>query len=92
MAEFSLVIGSAGVVLLLLAFFLNLFGRLAQDDRRYALMNVFGAGLSCYASYLIDYAPFVVLEAAWALVASAGLARLYLRRAGAAALGRSSTQ
>ena len=68
-------IGSAGVALLLVAFFLNLFGRLRQDSVAYALLNMVGAGLSCYASFLIGFVPFVVLEGTWCLVAAAGLVR-----------------
>ncbi len=36
-------------------------------------MNIIGAGLSCYASVLIGFIPFVILEATWAIVATAGL-------------------
>lgn len=76
MVEFSVIVGSTGVLLLLLAFLLNLFKILMQDTKTYAIMNVVGAGLSCYASILIDYMPFVVLEGTWALVAFIGLIRL----------------
>lgn len=76
MIEFSVIIGSIGVTLLLLAFFLNLFKILMQDTKTYAILNMVGAGLSCYASFLIDYMPFVILEGTWALVAFAGLIRL----------------
>jgi hypothetical protein len=37
-------------------------------------LNIIGAGLSCYASVLIRYWPFVVLEGCWVLVSIAGLA------------------
>jgi len=74
--ETSVIVGSTGVLLLLLAFFLNLFGILRQDTKSYAVLNIAGAGLSCYASALIDYMPFVVLEGTWALVAFAALIRL----------------
>ncbi|AAM31595.1 hypothetical protein MM_1899 [Methanosarcina mazei Go1] len=47
-----------------------------QDTKTYAMLNVVGAGLSCYASILIDYMPFVILEGTWALVAFIGLVRL----------------
>ncbi|AGF97308.1 hypothetical protein MmTuc01_1975 [Methanosarcina mazei Tuc01] len=62
--------------MLLLAFLLNLFKILMQDTKTYAMLNVVGAGLSCYASILIDYMPFVILEGTWALVAFIGLVRL----------------
>jgi len=73
--SFSSVIGSIGVILLLLAFFLNLFKYISQDSQVYVLLNVLGAGLSCYASFLIRYTPFVVLEAVWCLVALLALFR-----------------
>ncbi len=71
----SEIIGSVGVAILLLAFFLNLFRFLPQDRPSYAAMNLVGAGLSCYASWLIHFLPFVVLEGTWALVALAALLR-----------------
>ena len=77
MVELSVILGSIGVLLLLLAFLLNLFKILMQDTKTYAMLNVVGAGLSCYASVLIDYMPFVILEGTWALVALIGLVRLF---------------
>jgi len=77
MVEFSVIVGSTGVLLLLLAFLLNLFKILMQDTKTYAMLNVVRAGLSCYASILIDYMPFVILEGTWAVVAFIGLVRLF---------------
>lgn len=71
----SSIIGSLGVSLLLLAFFMNLFKFISQESGAYILLNVLGAGLSCYASILIRYMPFVILEAVWCLVALAALVR-----------------
>ena len=68
-------IGSIGVILLLIAFVLNLFGILSRETRTYSLLNVLGAGLSCYASVLIHYAPFVLLEGVWCGVALVALLR-----------------
>jgi hypothetical protein len=69
------IIGAAGVTLLLLAFFLNLFKIVTQDSRVYILLNILGAGISCYASFLIQYTPFIILEAVWCLVAVAALVK-----------------
>lgn len=60
------------MLLLLAAFFLHLFGFITQG-RLYIFLNIIGAGLSCYASVLIRYWPFVVLEGCWVLVSIAGL-------------------
>ena len=68
-------VGSLGFSILLLAFFLNLSGRLSRSSRTYAAMNFVGAGLACWASWLIGYPPFVVLEGTWSLVALVALVR-----------------
>ncbi len=67
------IFGSLGVALLLIAFFLNLFKIISSESKLYGVMNIIGAGLSCYASVLIGFIPFVILEATWAIVAAAGL-------------------
>lgn len=69
-------VGTGGVSLLLLGFFLNLFGFLARTDRSYHLLNATGAGLACYASWMIGFLPFVVLEATWSAVALVALLRV----------------
>ena len=38
-------------------------------------MNAAGAGLACWASYLLGFFPFVVLEGIWSLVAVVALVR-----------------
>lgn len=68
-------IGSLGVALLLLAFFLSLFRFIAQDGLACIGMNIAGAGLACWSSWMIAFMPFVVLEAVWCLVATAALLR-----------------
>ncbi len=71
---------TAGVLLLLLAFGLNLAGRLERRSLAYQSMNVLGAALSCYAAVLITFWPFVVLEGCWAAVAAFALvSRLVLK-------------
>jgi len=61
-------IGFIGVSILLVAFFLNLSNKLHKDSYAYILMNIFGAGIACFASVLINYIPFVVLEGCWTVV------------------------
>lgn len=67
------IINTAGVSLILLAYLLLTLKKLKPEDRSYNLLNLAGAGLACYGSYLIDAIPFVVLEATWAAVALYGL-------------------
>jgi len=68
-------IGSLGVFMILLAFFLNVTGRVKASDRTFILMNLAGATLACLASILIDYLPFVILEGTWAAVSLFALFR-----------------
>ena len=74
------VIGTLGVTLLLVAFFLNFIKVLRPDGWSYLGLNLVGAVLACYSSYLIAFMPFVVLEGTWAGVALIGIAQR-LRRA-----------
>ena len=72
-------IGAAGVSLLLLAFALNVFGALDRKFVSYSLINAIGAGLAAYASWLISYLPFLVLESTWCLASLIAIAATTLR-------------
>lgn len=66
-------IGTIGVGLILIAFFCNTFKIISGHSRLFFILNIIGAGLACYASYLIAYWPFVILEGTWTLVSLIGL-------------------
>ncbi len=66
-------IGSIGVSILLVAFLLNLLKKIAQDSVSYVLMNLIGALLAGLASWMINYTPFIILEAVWVLVSMVSL-------------------
>lgn len=74
-ASYATLVGSIGVSLLLLAFFLNLFKLLRVDGYPYIVLNMIGGALACLSSWMIDFMPFVVLEGTWAVVASVALAK-----------------
>lgn len=69
------IINTTGVSLILLAFFLLTFGKMKATDTLYLCMNLVGAGLACYGSWMVGVLPFVILEGTWALVAAVGLIR-----------------
>ena len=75
--QFNDIIGTIGVGLILLAYFMNISTLIPKDGALFYLMNIVGAGLACYASYLISYRPFIILEGTWTLVSVIGLLRLY---------------
>jgi len=60
-------VGTIGVSLLLIAFALNIAGKISSASKVYLIMNVAGAALACVSSYLIQFWPFVVLEGVWAI-------------------------
>ena len=68
-------IGTIGVALLLAAFVLNLLKLMSAEGYAYTVLNLLGAGLACYSSYLIGFMPFVVLEGVWAVAAAFALGR-----------------
>lgn len=70
-------IGTIGVGLILLAFFCNTFKLIPQEGKLFFILNMIGAGLACYASCLIHYLPFIILEAIWTLVSLAGLIKTF---------------
>ena len=80
--NWSDLIGSLGVTLLLVAFLLNLRGYLSKDGLPYILLNIIGAGLACLASWLIHYIPFVVLEGTWTLVSLIALLNYFRKKSG----------
>ena len=82
--SFAEVLGTIGVSMLLVGFFLNLFGLMRRNSLKYVLLNLFGGGLACTASILIEFFPFVILEGTWTAVALVGLGRLLRARSQAA--------
>ncbi len=63
------IIASIGVIILLIAFLLNLYKKVKAESRIYTLLNFVGAAMCCFSSYLIKFYPFVVLESIWAAFA-----------------------
>lgn len=61
-------IGTLGVFQILLAYFLNVIGKISNTDLTFILLNLVGAAMACLASILLNYWPFIVLEGLWALV------------------------
>ncbi len=66
-------IGFVGVFQILLAYVLNIFGKLEKKELAFILLNLIGASLACLASILMKYMPFIILEGVWALVSLVAL-------------------
>ena len=67
--------GFLGVFMILMAYVLNILGRVLATDMLFILLNLFGAALACLASVLIGYWPFIILEGAWTTVSLYALIR-----------------
>jgi hypothetical protein len=63
------IIASLGVIILLVAFLLNLYKKVAAESRIYTSLNFVGAAMCGVSSYMISFYPFVVLEGIWAAFA-----------------------
>jgi hypothetical protein len=74
--EYNDIIGTIGVGLILIAYFLNIFSFIEKDGKFYFLLNILGASLACYASLLINYKPFIILEGTWAIVSIFGFFKI----------------
>lgn len=68
-------IGTIGVGLVLFAYFLNTMKYIPVNGKLFYVMNIIGAAFAAYASYLIIYWPFIILEGTWTLVSIYGLMR-----------------
>lgn len=86
--QYSDWVGASGVSLLLIAFALNVYGILDRRSFIYSAMNALGAGLAAYASWLISYLPFLILEGTWCLVSVIALIAFFRRSTDANALER----
>lgn len=66
-------IGTVGVGLVLIAYFLNIFSLIKKDGALFYALNIIGGAVSCYASVLIMFWPFIILEGIWTIVSIVGL-------------------
>lgn len=67
------IIGTVGVGMVLVAYFLNIFCLIKKDGILFYSLNIIGGAVSCYASILIQFWPFIILEGIWTIVSIAGL-------------------
>ena len=61
-------IGFIGVFQILLAYALNVMGKVSHKDLSFILLNLIGAGMACLSSVLLNYLPFIILEGVWTII------------------------
>lgn len=62
------IIGSIGVMILLIAYFININDYVHNDHPLYICLNIVGGILALSASIMLKYYPFIVLETIWCMV------------------------
>ena len=78
--DISAAVGTVGVALLLVAFFMNMLGRMSASSALYLALNSVGAGLAALYALVLWAPPLIVLEGAWAIAASYKLAKLWMAK------------
>lgn len=73
-------IGSIGVFMILLAFVLNLFGKLDNKQIAFIILNFLGALLACIASIMMNYLPFIILEAVWTFASFIAMIKYFSKK------------
>ena len=61
-------IGFIGVFQILLAYMLNVMGKVSHKDLSFILLNLIGAAMACLSSILLNYVPFIILEGVWTFI------------------------
>lgn len=72
-------IGLIGVAMILIAYALLQFGRLAPTDWRYSALNGLGASLILVSLYYDFNLPTFVIEVAWVVISLFGLWQAFQR-------------
>jgi len=72
-------VGIVGLLLILVAFALNLSHKLTVKSRIYNWMNVLGSACLAYYSWFLGSIPFFVLQIVWGLLSLTKLIHLRLK-------------
>lgn len=63
--DMGLIIGIFGLILILLAFILNLIHKVDSKSKNYLLMNILGSGFLAYYALILESTPFFILQIVW---------------------------
>ncbi len=80
MVAFELIVGSIGLVCLLLAFILNSFKQIGRESYMYNMLNFIGAFLLVYYAFTLNSIVFIILESIWGLVALYMISKKLIKR------------
>ena len=77
--ELHEILGSIGVFLLLLAYVLNATKLVGVTSWVYLSLNISGAVLAAWSSFLLNFWPFIILESTWAGISIVALINKTIR-------------
>ena len=80
--EFHEFIGTAGVGLILLCYFLIQTGKMSAENLPYSVINMAGALLILYSLYFEFNFASVLIESFWVLISLIGITRYLIRKRG----------
>jgi len=69
MIDLILAVGLLGAFMQLVAYALNIFGKISHESIRYISANAFGCVLTSYYAISTQDFPFLILEIVWGSVA-----------------------
>lgn len=75
----ELIIGSIGLVFILIAFFWDEFYEVS-NTYSYNVLNLVGAAALAYYSYSLKSMPFIILQVVWGVVALVKMVKLSERK------------
>lgn len=81
MADVNILIGTSGMLLLLVAFIRDEFIKDYENTITYNMLNFGGGGLLTYYAYTLNSLPFLILESIWTIFAGYKLTTLIKARA-----------
>lgn len=76
------VVGTAGVILVVAAYFLLQIGKIRSDSLLFSVSNAVGAALILFSLFFEFNAPAFLIEFFWLLISIIGVVRYFIRRKG----------
>lgn len=78
--DLNTLIGIAGLILILLAFALNLIHKVTSKSKTYLWLNIVGSVFLAYYSWFLGSLPFLILQIVWALFSLAKLLHVHISK------------
>ena len=75
--DIAILIGTIGMLLILVAFVGDLFKKITEDNISYNILNIVGGLFLAYYAYTLDSLPFLILQIVWVLFALYKLITIY---------------